>query len=379
MFNDATPVTLTGTVGTSLSRTFPTSGFPAPAVTSGPLPGGLVLSAAGVLSGVPTVAGTFPVTLTATSSSGTATLQVNISIVPAPAAPAAPAFTDVSAVLLTGTVGTGLSRSFPTSGFPAPAVTVTSGVLPDGLAVSAAGVLSGTPTAAGAHTVTLSAANGVGSPASLQVSISIVPAPVAPAFADVSPVLLTGTVGTSLSRSFTTTGFPAPAVTVTSGVLPDGLAVSAAGVLSGTPTAAGAHTVTLSAANGVGSPASLQVSISIVPAPVAPAFADTAPVSLVGTVGTAVDRTFFTTGNPVPDVSVVAGELPDGLAVSAAGVLSGTPTAAGDYAFTLTASNGVGNPATLHVSITITPGMVTPELPETGSVGILNQIFGFAS
>ncbi len=46
------------------------------------------------------------------------------------------------------------------------------------------------------------------------------------------------------------TGIPAPTVSVTSGVLPTGLTLSAAGLLSGTPTQSGSFPVTLTATNG---------------------------------------------------------------------------------------------------------------------------------
>ncbi|MDI9915610.1 putative Ig domain-containing protein [Rhodococcus sp. IEGM 1379] len=51
-------------------------------VTTGTLPTGLTLSDSGVLSGTPTQSGNFPVTITATNSVGTTTLDVTVTAVP---------------------------------------------------------------------------------------------------------------------------------------------------------------------------------------------------------------------------------------------------------------------------------------------------------
>jgi uncharacterized repeat protein (TIGR01451 family) len=61
-----------------------------------------------------------------------------------------------------------------------------------------------------------------------------------------------------------------------------------------------------------------------------------------GVVGAPYSYAFAVGGTPAPNVSVVGGALPPGLTLSNAGVLSGTPTAAGSYAFDLRASNASG-------------------------------------
>ena len=77
----------------------------------------------------------------------------------------------------------------------------------------------------------------------------------APAFtADTPPA--SAVVGSPYSYTFQASGNPAPTFAVNSGSLPAGLSLaSGTGVLSGTPTAAGASTFTVSASNGVGTPA----------------------------------------------------------------------------------------------------------------------------
>jgi hypothetical protein len=75
----------------------------------------------------------------------------------------------------------------------------------------------------------------------------------------------------------------------------------------------------------------------------APSIANGPPPSPV-IVGTPYSFTFSSTGSPAPTFSVTGGTLPPGLSLSAAGVLSGTPTSAVSGNFpniTVTAANGV--------------------------------------
>ena len=84
----------------------------------------------------------------------------------------------------------------------------------------------------------------------------------------------------------------------------------------------------------------------------APRFTNPAPAA--GVVGTAYSTTFTAKGTPAPSFAIVAGSLPPGLTFNpTTGVLSGTPTQAGSYTFTLTASNGVGTPANQQVTLVI--------------------------
>lgn len=80
--------------------------------------------------------------------------------------------------------------------------------------------------------------------------------------------------------------------------------------------------------------------------------------------GVAFSYEFTVTGSPAPTVTTVDAELPPGLTLSESGVLSGTPTKAGTYTFTVTASNGVDPDATLPVTLTVKPADDT-----SGSLG----------
>ena len=72
------------------------------------------------------------------------------------------------------------------------------------------------------------------------------------------------------------------------------------------------------------------------------------------TVGEPYSHQFETTAqNPGPEFSVVSGQLPDGLALAADGLLSGVPSTAGSYAFTVAASNGITADAEQEVTLQV--------------------------
>jgi len=139
-------------------------------------------------------------------------------------------------------------------------------------------------------------------------------------------------------------------------------------VLSGTPTKANPFTFTVQAANGV-PPNAVTPSITItVSSPTnAPVFtADTPPTT--ATVGTPYSYPFAASGNPAATFSVASGSLPTGLILNGTtGVLSGTPTKANPFTFTVQAANGVP-PNAVTPSITITVSSHTTCSPKITDV-----------
>src|SRR5512140_1996463 len=82
---------------------------------------------------------------------------------------------------------------------------------------------------------------------------------------------------------------------------------------------------------------------------------DTASPLPSGTVGTAYIQTFAASGGTAPySWSVTSGTLPAGLTLSAAGILSGTPTTVDNSSFTVQASGG--GTATKSFSLTVNAG-----------------------
>src|SRR5439155_26269536 len=120
--------------------------------------------------------------------------------------------------------------------------------------------------------------------------------------------------------------------------LPPGLSVNTStGLISGTPTTAGTYSVTISATNA-GSTGSATLTLTIKPAP--PVI--TSSLTATGTVGVAFSYQITATNNPTSYNATVlpAGVLPAGLSVNTStAVISGTPTTAGTYSVTISATN----------------------------------------
>jgi hypothetical protein len=89
----------------------------------------------------------------------------------------------------------------------------------------------------------------------------------APAFTSGTPPAA-GAYGSGYSHTFAATGLPAPTFSVTAGSLPSGLSLnSTTGVLTGTLTAAGSYTFTVTAANRVAPVATQPVTLSVARVP----------------------------------------------------------------------------------------------------------------
>ena len=139
--------------------------------------------------------------------------------------------------------------------------------LPDGVTATAAGAVSGTPTKAGKFTAIVSVTDAAAT--SVTVATRFYSGTVAPAqFAITTASLPNGTAGTAYSASVAASGGAAPFTFSATG-LPSGLSMSAAGSISGTPTAPGAATivVTVTDAAGVRTSKTFPVTIGLPSAP----------------------------------------------------------------------------------------------------------------
>jgi hypothetical protein len=178
-----------------------------------------------------------------------------------------------------------------------------------------------------------------------------------------------GYAGTAYSQTLTATGGKAPySWSVTAGTLPAGLALSSAGVISGTPTTAGISTFTvqITDANSVKAGKSLTIAIN--------AALSCATATLPDCyLGTTYNQTLTAVGGKAPySWSVIDGTLPAGLALSSAGVISGTPSNAGNSSFTVQVTDVNNATATKALSITVTPPPFTlRNLGDTGNVTVM--------
>ncbi len=236
------PLTATGTVGTAFSYQITATNCPA-SYNATPLPPVLsVNTSTGLISGTPTTAGVYSVTISATNAggTGTATLVITInnpvptttSISPNCVMPGSASFT----LTVTGTnfvsgsvVMFGGTSLTPTSS-SSTQLTVT---VPASL-VAIAG------------TASITVVNpGPGGGTSNAQTFTIAATPVI-----TSPLTACGTKGVAFSYTITATNSP---TSFTASPLPAGLSVNTStGVISGTPTATGTTNVTITARNGAG-------------------------------------------------------------------------------------------------------------------------------
>ena len=253
----------------------------------------------------------------------------------------------VSGPAATGTVGTPYSSGFTVTGAPPPAVTLVSGTPPPGLALASDGTgkLTGTPTQAGSYTFTVKAYNRVdGIDAFNTVTITIAgSAPAAPAITGVT--LGDGQAGvafsdasagtdpiTSYTVSATDKNHPAaPPVTASGPASP----VTVKGLTNGDPYL---FTVTATSAAGTSPPSGAYGPLNVGVAPVIL----TGPAN--GTAGQPYSSAFTVTGAPPPALTQTSGTPPPGLTLASDGTakLTGTPTQAGSYTFSVQAVNPVG-------------------------------------
>lgn len=179
------PATLPNSaVGSPYSATVTASGGTGPytfAVTSGALPPGLLLNgASGAISGPPTTVGTFNFTITATDTA-TGCLGSRAYTILIAAAGVCPPLTLSPATLPPANIGTPYSLAITAAGGTAPyTYSLVSGVLPPGLNLSAAGVITGTPTTLGLFSFTIQATDALGCLGSRPYSILIAAAPAPP-------------------------------------------------------------------------------------------------------------------------------------------------------------------------------------------------------
>lgn len=313
------------------------------------LPPGLSINVTnGMIGGTPTAAGTFELTISLLSSGVTTNLSATLLVNP-------PAGTSAitSAITASGTVGTALNYVTTATSVPgAPVTSYNISGLPPGLSANpTTGVVSGTPTSAGVFPVSISANNANGTGAVTVVTVSIGAAVGAPVISGSA----TAIVAVNAPFTYTIAASNSPTLFAAVG-LPVGLSLNAStGVISGTPTAAGASIVGLTASNASGTSAIFNLTISVGAVPVI----TSAPTASVA-VGGAFAFALAASNSPV---SYTVSGLPAGITVNTTtGALGGTPTTVGVYAVTTSATNatGTGPAAILTITVGDLPAITSP-------------------
>lgn len=231
------PSTAVANAGEAFTYTITASGDPVSYSTSA-LPDGLEINTAtGVISGTPSVIGTFNLTISAVNGVGSGSAVLVLTINPNPNAPV------VADGTANATVGVPFSYQISATNSP---TLYSSGALPAGLVLDPeTGEISGTPTVGGTfNNITITASNSFGSDSGV---LGIVVA---------SPPVLQGVysastyVNTEFAFSFSATQNP-NFYDVTG--LPDGLTYDFVTTISGTPTTTGTFHITITATNDLGS------------------------------------------------------------------------------------------------------------------------------
>ena len=158
----------------------------------------------------------------------------------------------------------------------------------------------------------------------------------------------TGKVGVPYVSAVVASGGVGPyTFSISAGSLPPGLTLnSTTGAITGTPTTAGTYTFTTKvtdANNGSAVSVSKQCTITIVKPPSPPVVS--CPPTKNGKVGSSFSTTIPVTGGSAPfTFSISSGSLPPGLTLDpTTGVISGTPTSAGSFSFTIKVIDAAGN------------------------------------
>ena len=350
-----------GSVNASYSQTLAPSGGVSPytwTLKTGPLPAGLSLSQAGVISGTPTTTGTFPFTLTVTdalfataSRQFTVVIAVGLTVTTPPTLP-------------TALVGVPYQYLLQASGGTSPYTwSNPAGSLPAGLSVTTNGNITGIPSAAGPFTFTVQVKDSAGNLASAQLSITV-----APALSVTTGVLPVGMLGAAYSQSLAATGGTPPYTwSLLSGALPGGLTLSAGGAISGTAGAAGTFPFTVKVTDSAAFIATKQLSVTI-----AAVLSITSAAALPSaSINVAYSQNVSASGGTPPySWALSGGALPGGLTLSSGGAITGTPSATGTFQFTLTVTDSVSATASQQFTLIVSGGLTisTAALPG-GKVG----------
>ena len=176
----------------------------------------------------------------------------------------------------------------------------------------------------------------------------------APAAVAIEPGSLpSGVAGSVYSQPLSASGGSGPyTFALTAGSLPPGLSLGSSGAISGRPTQGGTFSFTVRATGGGGGAGtrafSLRIDLALAPASLAEGVTGVA-YSQQLSVGAGGTQPFF--------FRIVEGAVPDGLGFTGSGVLSGTPTKAGTFPFTVEASDSRG--ATGRAAYTVRIGHPT--------------------
>ncbi|WP_421405413.1 putative Ig domain-containing protein [Agrobacterium fabrum] len=336
-------------------------------VTAGALPSGLTLSTAGVLSGTPTAIGSFNFTITATDSTtgGAAPYAGSQNYILTTTAMGF-SFTPAAGSLPGGTKGVAYTQAITVSGGSSPyTYAITAGSLPPGLSLnSTTGAVEGIPTTQGSYNFTITASDLNNDTSNAAYSLVI--AEQAPITANVSATVLANSANNPIALNIT--GGLATSVAI--GAQASHGTASATGTsITYTPDAgySGTDSFTYTATNATGTSVAATVTITVT-TPVF-SFSPASGALPAGTTGTAYSQPVTASGGTAPYTYAVVGSLPPGLTLDlSTGLVSGMPTSAGSWSFSITATdtNNVSASAAYSIVVASAPVVAFVFTPVAG-------------
>ena len=333
----------------------------------GTLPPGLSIDpSSGSITGTPTTAGVYAVTITATDgsgASGSATFNwtvTNAVSVTSPGDQSDGSGTAITAVAITATDSSAGATLAYSDG----------GTLPPGLSIDpSSGSITGTPTTGGVYAVTITATDGSGASGSATFNWTITNTVSVTSPGDQSDG--SGTAITALPITATDSSAGATLTYSDGGTLPPGLSIDpSSGSITGTPTTGGTYPVTITATDSVGYTGNATftwtITNTVTVAPIGQQSSATG-VDITPLVPTATDSQT----TPAPVFTWTATDLPPGLTIGrSSGHISGKPTTDGIYSVTVSATDNANPTNTGSTSFewsvfTIAP-VITKVKPATG-------------
>lgn len=327
-------------------------------IVSGTLPAGITLNpATGSLSGIPTVLGTQSFSVRVQTSNGlavSAPRALSLSVAPPPLQLAPEA---LSAGIVNSPY---LALLTPSGGVGNYVLAVASGNLPPGVTFDpGARRFSGTPTQIGVFRFVMRVTSG-NDLLEQSYSITIRPEPLRL----LTVVLPDGYQGETYQVNLAAAGGVTPyTFSVSAGTLPPSVALNPAGVIVGQPGGSGLFNLTVTVRDAEGETASRPFALTI-----HPALLLTGPSPLpLATQGENYAANLVSTGGRAPySYSLVSGLLPQGVTLTAAGAVAGTPSQSGAFVFTalVTDANGRTSQRAIELQVVGALTLLPESLPE---------------
>lgn len=271
----------------------------------------------------------------------------------------------ISATLPTGMVGQPYSGSLAGQGGTAPlsfSLSSGAGALPPGLSLNpATGAITGTPSEQGVFNFVarITDSSGAFSESQLRIAVELPPLTLN------QVALPEGVTGSAYSATLgASNGTPPYSFSLSGGSLPPGITLQSNGALAGVPTQAGQFTFQATVTDSAQGSAFGWLTLVVRPSPLS-----ITTLSLpAGSVGVAYSAQLAAAGGVTPYVwSVPAGTVPPGLTLDpGTGVLAGTPTTAGSFAFTVQVTDSAQATATRTYTVRTGEALLitTASLPE---------------